>query len=46
VVDQMAVGNMGTFYRVLIGPFAKAGDTAGLCRALQKAGRDCHVVRN
>ena len=45
-VDTQSVGNMGTFHRVVIGPFASEADTGEVCRALRAAGHDCLVVKN
>lgn len=45
-IEETVFGNMGTFYRVSIGPFAKADDTASLCQALKTGGYDCMVAKN
>lgn len=44
-VNEKVLGNMGTFYQVHIGPFAKAADTGTLCNTLKQAGYDCFVVK-
>jgi hypothetical protein len=43
-IDQTVMGNMGSFYRVLIGPFASAQETQGVCAKLKGAGLDCLVM--
>jgi SPOR domain len=43
-IDQTVMGNMGSFYRVLIGPFASAQETQGVCAKLKGAGLDCLVT--
>lgn len=45
-IEETVFGNMGTFYRVSIGPFAKAGDTTSICKALKAGGYDCMVAKN
>jgi SPOR domain len=45
-IDQTIVGNMGSFYRVLIGPFASAQETQNICAKLKGAGLDCLVTAN
>lgn len=44
-IKETVFGNMGTFYRISIGPFAKA-DTAGVCKSLKAGGYDCMVAKN
>jgi len=43
-IDQTVMGNMGSFYRVLIGPFASAQETQNLCAKLKGSGLDCLVT--
>jgi tetratricopeptide (TPR) repeat protein len=43
-IDQTVMGNMGSFYRVLIGPFANAQETQNLCAKLKGSGIDCLVT--
>ena len=38
------MGNMGTLYRVRLGPFASAKDVQSACPSLRKAGFDCMVI--
>ena len=43
-IDETVFGNMGTFYRVRIGPFAEASEPKGLCQALRGKGVDCMLI--
>ncbi|MCB1521732.1 MAG: SPOR domain-containing protein [Hyphomicrobiaceae bacterium] len=43
-VEEAVFGNMGTFYRVNIGPFANAAEPGKLCDSLRPGGYDCLVV--
>ena len=43
-VDETVFGNMGTFYRVRVGPFAAADEPKVLCDRLRSSGYDCLVV--
>jgi hypothetical protein len=43
-IDQTVMGNMGSFYRVLLGPFASAQETQNLCAKLKGSGLDCLVT--
>jgi hypothetical protein len=43
-IDQAVVGNMGSFYRVRIGPYASAGEGQAACAKLRRASIDCMVV--
>jgi hypothetical protein len=43
-IDQTSVGNMGTLYRVLVGPFASADEPRLLCVKLRGSGLDCLIV--
>ncbi len=40
-IDETVMGNMGTLYRVRLGPFASAAEVNGACPSLRKAGLDC-----
>ena len=42
-VAQEVIGNMGTFYRVRIGPYSDAREATGHCSTLRNKGVDCHV---
>ena len=43
-IDETTVGNMGSFYRVRIGPFASAQEGQAACAKLKGPGIDCRVV--
>jgi hypothetical protein len=43
-IDEAVVGNMGSFYRVRIGPFASAQEGQAACARLKGPGIDCLVV--
>jgi len=43
-IDQAVVGNMGSFYRIRVGPFATAQDGQAACASLKSGGLDCLVV--
>ncbi len=43
-IDETPVGNMGSFYRVRIGPFASAQESQAACAKLKVTGIDCLVV--
>jgi tetratricopeptide (TPR) repeat protein len=43
-IDETVVGNMGSFYRVRIGPFASPQEGQAACSKLKGSGLDCLVV--
>jgi hypothetical protein len=43
-IDEAVIGNMGTFYRISLGPFANASEPNKLCEVLKPDGYDCLVV--
>lgn len=43
-IDETVIGNMGTFYRVRLGPYANAAEPRKLCSTLKPQGFDCQVV--
>lgn len=43
-IEKTSVGNLGTFYRIQIGPFADKAQSAQLCKSLQSSGVDCFLV--
>ncbi|MEO1397634.1 MAG: SPOR domain-containing protein, partial [Pseudomonadota bacterium] len=43
-IEETVYGNMGTFYRVEVGPFTKQADTGSLCQSLKSAGYDCLIT--
>ena len=46
IIRRADLGDKGTFYRALVGPFASAEEAAGLCSGLKAAGGTCIVQRN
>jgi hypothetical protein len=42
-VDQTVIGNMGTFYRVVVGPYADADGARPLCARLRTMSLDCLI---
>lgn len=44
VIEEAVFGNMGTFYRVNIGPYASAAEPDKLCSSVRASGFDCLVV--
>jgi cell division protein FtsN len=43
-IDQTVMGNMGTLYRVRLGPYADASDMRSVCARVRGAGLDCLIV--
>lgn len=43
-ISETVFGNMGTFYQVNVGPFAKSAETQAVCKTLKADGFDCLVV--
>lgn len=43
-IDQTVLGNMGSFYRVRVGPFATVQETQQLCAKAKGTGFDCLTV--
>jgi cell division septation protein DedD len=43
-IDQAVLGNMGSFYRVRIGPYATLQETQAVCAKLKGSGLDCMAV--
>ncbi len=43
-IDATALGNMGTFYRVRVGPYADTKSPRSLCARLKPDGYDCLIV--
>jgi SPOR domain len=43
-IDQTVLGNMGSFYRVRIGPFATVQETQAVCAKVKGTGLDCMTV--
>ena len=45
-VRQVNLGDKGTFYRTLVGPYGSAEQAAQMCSSLKAAGGSCLVQRN
>ena len=43
-IDETVIGNMGTFYRVRIGPYANVEEPGSLCLKLRGSGLDCLIL--
>ncbi len=43
-IDEVVYGNMGTFYRVQVGPYASAAEPGDFCSTLKPQGYDCLVI--
>ena len=43
-IDQAVLGNMGSFYRVRVGPFATVQETQAVCAKASDTGFDCMTV--
>jgi sporulation related protein len=46
IIRRADLGEKGTYYRAMVGPFASAEEAAGLCSGLKAAGGNCIVQRN
>jgi hypothetical protein len=44
LIEKTDIGNLGTFYRLQIGPFPDKGESLKLCNALKQSGVDCFLV--
>jgi SPOR domain len=45
-VHKVELGDKGTYYRAMVGPFASANEAAELCTSLKAAGGQCLLQRN
>ncbi|MGD0531598.1 MAG: SPOR domain-containing protein [Methyloceanibacter sp.] len=43
-IEKTDMGNLGTFYRLQIGPFPDKAESLKLCNALKRSGIDCFLV--
>ncbi len=43
-IEQVDIGDFGTFYTVKIGPYATSSEGTKVCNALKRRGTDCSVV--
>jgi tetratricopeptide (TPR) repeat protein len=44
LIEKTDLGNLGTFYRLQVGPFPDKAESLKLCEALKQSGVDCFVV--
>ncbi len=44
LIEKTDIGNLGTFYRLQVGPFPDKAESLKLCEALKQSGVDCFVV--
>jgi cell division septation protein DedD len=44
LIEKTDIGNLGTFYRLQIGPFPDKGESLKLCNELKQSGVDCFLV--
>ncbi len=45
-IEKTDMGNLGTFYRLQIGPFPSKAESTKVCNALKRSGVDCFLVTN
>lgn len=43
-IEKTDIGDLGTFYRLQIGPFQDKAESLKLCNALKRSGTDCFLV--
>jgi hypothetical protein len=43
-IERTSMGDLGTFYRLQIGPFQDKAESTKLCNALKRSGVDCFLV--
>jgi len=46
IIRRADLGEKGTYYRALVGPFASMEAAAGMCSGLKAAGGNCIVQKN
>ena len=46
LIHKVELGEKGTYYRAMVGPFATSSDASTLCSGLKAAGGQCIVQRN
>ena len=46
LIHKVELGEKGTYYRAMVGPFANANEASELCSGLKAAGGQCIVQRN
>ena len=43
-IEKTDMGDLGTFYRLQIGPFPDKAESLKVCSALKRSGVDCFLV--
>ena len=43
-IEKTDIGNLGTFYRLQVGPFPDKAESLKLCNSLKRSGVDCFLV--
>ena len=46
LIHKVELGDKGTYYRAMVGPFASANEAGELCSGLKAAGGQCLVQKN
>jgi cell division septation protein DedD len=46
LIHKVELGDKGTYYRAMVGPFANANEANELCSGLKAAGGQCIIQRN
>jgi hypothetical protein len=46
IIRRASLGDKGTYYRAMIGPFGSPGEAEKFCGGLKSAGGQCLIVRN
>jgi len=46
LIHKVELGDKGTYYRAMVGPFATANEASELCNGLKAAGGQCLIQRN
>jgi len=46
LIHKVELGDKGTYYRAMVGPFANANEASALCSGLKAAGGQCILQRN
>ena len=46
LIHKVELGEKGTYYRAMVGPFANANEASTLCGGLKAAGGQCLVQKN
>ena len=46
LIHKVELGEKGTYYRAMVGPFATSNEASELCNGLKAAGGQCLIQRN